>query len=113
MAATRLLGQAELGAYALVFSALMLTSQLPTQMSLTPAEARTRYLATSQRIGYLLPNLRLALPWALAGALLTVSVGWLMPSDVPAYAGWLLAGLVALAAFFSPDCRTTPVVSSI
>lgn len=102
MAATRLLGRAELGAYALVFSAWMLTSQLPTQMSLTPAEARLVTLGTSQRIGYLLPNLWLALPWALAGALLTVSVGWLMPSDVPAEAGWLLAMTGGLAAFFSP-----------
>ena len=102
MAAARLLGQAELGAYALVFSAWMLTSQLPTQMSLTPAEARLVALGASQRIGYLLSNLRLALPWALAGALLTVSVGWLMPSDVPAEAGWLLALTGGMAAIFAP-----------
>lgn len=102
MAATRLLGPAELGAYALVFAAWMLTSQLPTQMSLTPAEARLVALSTSQRIGYLLPNLRIALPWAMLGALLTVSVGWLMPPEVPAEAGWLLAVTGGLAAFFAP-----------
>ena len=102
MVATRLLGEAELGAYALVFSAWMLASQLPTQLVLTPAEARLVALGTSQRIGYLLHNLRIAFPWTLAGALLTMSVGWLFPSNVPAEAGWLLALTGGMAAFFSP-----------
>ena len=102
MAAARLLGQAELGAYALVFSAWMLTSQLPTQLSLTPAEARLVAVVARQRIGYLLPNLRVALPWSVVGALLTVSVGWLVPSDVPSQAAWALALTGGLAALFAP-----------
>jgi O-antigen/teichoic acid export membrane protein len=102
VAAARLLGSSELGAYALVFSALMLASQLPTQMSLTPSEARLVVVAAPERIGYLLTNLRVALPWAAVGALLTVLAGWLVPPDVGSDATWALALTGGLATLFMP-----------
>ncbi len=94
----------------------MLTSQLPTQLVLTPAEARLVAVETSQRMGYLLHNLRIAFPWALVGGLLTMAVGWLFPSDVPAQAGWLLAltgGMAALVAPLQEHARRLLHLSSL
>lgn len=82
VAATRLLTRAELGAYAIVFSAWILASQIPSQLVLTPAEARLVELPEGKRKKALLHDLWLALPAILLASVAVLATYSLIPPEV-------------------------------
>lgn len=98
--AARILGLEELGAYALIFSAMMLATQIATQVVLVPVEARLVTIERSHRVAFLNSSLAAALPWSLVAAIVTASCGLLIPATVDG--GWLIALTGAAAAFVSP-----------
>lgn len=102
LAAARLLELDQLGAYALVFSTLLLAAQLPTQLVLVPSEARLVALESSQRVERLFATVRSAGGWSLVAGLATLAVGLTMTPGVDATARWMLGATGALAAFASP-----------
>lgn len=102
VAATRLLSDAEIGAYALVFGAWALATQLPGQLVFAPAEAVMVRFDPIQRLAHLRFNLRFAFPWAVAASMLVAMVVFVLPPDVPRASGLHLALTGAAAAALAP-----------
>ena len=99
VAAVRLLNGAELGAYALVFSAWLLASQVTPQLLLVPAEAKLVAVSDLQRIASLRRNLLLSVPSAAFTAVAMLPVWFLVPAEVPdrSAAALLATGAVVAA----------------
>lgn len=100
--ATRVLDTAELGMYAIFFSARILVSHLPTQLIFDPAEARLIAVPTVDRTAYFGWNTLIALPWAILGSLLVFVVLAFAPPGTDPQVALQLAGTAALVAFFVP-----------
>lgn len=99
--ATRQLSPVELGFYALIFSAWTLTSQIPTQLALVPAEAQLVSVDPRLRYGSFPTNMRLASPWLVASALGVLLVMTVSPEGITEKAMVFLAvSGAALAALF-------------
>lgn len=98
--AVRFLDLGELGAYALVFSGMMLATQIASQVVLIPTEARLVDVERPDRLSYLAASLGAALPWSVLAAALTAGAGFLVPNSVSGR--WALAVTGGAAAFVSP-----------
>lgn len=102
VAAARMLDLPELGVYALIFAGLLLTTQLPTQLVLSPTEARLVERHASERPGFLLSAVAAAMPWALLAGVLTLGLGFLVGDDEGSASRLVLTVTGALATVFSP-----------
>ncbi|MGH8950522.1 MAG: hypothetical protein ACRDX9_03775, partial [Acidimicrobiia bacterium] len=91
-----------LGAYALVFAAFVLASNVPTQMVFIPCEVKTVSLERSRRVSTLRGSLRLGLPVSFISAS-GVALWLLFASEsVPEEGIVIFTGTAMACAFVSP-----------
>jgi O-antigen/teichoic acid export membrane protein len=100
--ATRYLEPAELGIYALFFSAFTLSCAVPALLVCTPIEVKVLGIAPARRIGALAESVRAAVPVAIGAALVVCPAALLVASDVPLEVRLALAFSVTVAATVSP-----------
>jgi O-antigen/teichoic acid export membrane protein len=100
--AARSLTAAELGAYALFFSAYLLAALVPTHLTLMPAQILTVDGTTrGQRLALLGQTWALGLPFAVAAAVAGSAAAYLL-ADAPADVRWALAVTMVACATISP-----------
>jgi O-antigen/teichoic acid export membrane protein len=99
--AARSLSAAELGTYALFFSAFTVAAVLPTQLLLVPAEVATLLEGPHERLRVLRSGWRLGLPAAAAAAGLASAAAWLGAS-APLEVLWPFAVTMTACGIVSP-----------
>lgn len=99
--AARSLSTAELGTYALFFSAFTVAAVLPTQLLLVPAEVATLLAGPGERLGVLRQGWRLGLPAAAAAATAGSAAAWL-GARAPSEVLWALAITTTACGIVSP-----------
>jgi O-antigen/teichoic acid export membrane protein len=99
--AARSLSAAELGTYALFFSAFTVAAVLPTQLLLVPAEVATLLEGPHERLRILRSGWRLGLPAAAAAAGLASAAAWLGAS-APLEVLWPFAVTMTACGIVSP-----------
>ena len=99
--AVRSLSAAELGTYALFFSAFTVAAVLPTQLLLVPAEVATLLEGPHERLRVLRSGWRLGLPAAAAAAGLASAAAWLGAS-APLEVLWPFAVTMTACGIVSP-----------
>lgn len=102
LVAARTLTAAEMGAYALVFAAWTLATQVPSQLIYASAEAKLVSVDPGLRSAHLAANLRHSLPWSAVALLCVLGVMFLIPSDVPMTSAFNLSITGAVAAVLAP-----------
>jgi O-antigen/teichoic acid export membrane protein len=100
--ATRVFDAATLGIYAIVFTAFLFASVLPTQLILVPSEIAALQQPRGSRLGLLSRSIAMVSPLSLVAAAIVPVMAVLIPAEVPTSTVVALGSTASVATLVSP-----------